>query len=50
MSHEMLTTLDEINANANRLIGEVRDDQWSAPTPCTECTMASPSSRSSWWK
>ncbi len=36
MSDEMLGALDEIYANANRLVGSVRDDQWDDKTPCSE--------------
>lgn len=39
MSAELLNALDQINSNANRLIGAVTDDQWSAQTPCTEWTV-----------
>lgn len=36
MSDEMLGALDEIYANANRLVGSVSDDQWEDKTPCSE--------------
>ncbi len=36
MSDEMLNALDEIYANANRLVGSVRADQWDDKTPCSE--------------
>ena len=36
MSEEMLTTLDEINTNANRLVAAVTPDQWESATPCSE--------------
>jgi uncharacterized protein (TIGR03086 family) len=36
MSAEMLDTLDDIYANANRLVAGVGTEQWELPTPCTE--------------
>jgi uncharacterized protein (TIGR03086 family) len=36
MNDEMLDALDEIYANANRLVASVQDDQWEDKTPCTE--------------
>ena len=39
MSEEMLTALEEVNANAYRLIDSVGESQWSSPTPCTEWTV-----------
>lgn len=36
MSDEMLSALDEINTNANRLVNSVEPDQWEATTPCSE--------------
>lgn len=39
MSTEMITALDQINANANRLVAAVGPDQWQGSTPCTEWTV-----------
>ncbi len=39
MSTEMLDAIDQLNTNANRLIGGVAADQWDIPTPCTEWTV-----------
>ena len=39
MSSEMLTALDRINANAERLIGSVSAEQWDGSTPCREWTV-----------
>ncbi len=39
MSVEMLEVVGEINANANRLVGLVAENQWAASTPCTEWTV-----------
>ena len=36
---QMLDELGRINANAQRLVAKVADDQWGAPTPCTEWTV-----------
>jgi uncharacterized protein (TIGR03086 family) len=36
MDNEMLNALDEVYANANRLVASVRDDQWENETPCSE--------------
>jgi uncharacterized protein (TIGR03086 family) len=36
MTEEMLDALDEVYANANRLVAGVRSDQWEDKTPCTE--------------
>lgn len=36
MSDEMLSALDEINANANRLVSSIEPNQWEAATPCSE--------------
>ena len=33
---DLIDTLDAIYANADRLVANVADDQWDAPTPCTE--------------
>jgi uncharacterized protein (TIGR03086 family) len=36
MSTEMLDALDQVYANANRLVGGIGGKQWDLPTPCTE--------------
>jgi len=36
MSTEMLDAVDQIFANASRLIAGVNDSQWDAKTPCSE--------------
>lgn len=36
MSSDQLAVLDQLYANANRLVGSVGADQWGASTPCTE--------------
>ncbi|MDH3705059.1 MAG: TIGR03086 family metal-binding protein [Acidimicrobiia bacterium] len=36
MSEEMLSALDEVYTEANRLVAAIDDDQWAASTPCTE--------------
>ncbi len=36
MSEQMLNTLEEVLANANRLAASVTPEQWSQQTPCTE--------------
>jgi uncharacterized protein (TIGR03086 family) len=36
MSEEMLSALDEINANANRLVASIESSQWENATPCSE--------------
>lgn len=36
MSNEMLEVLDQVYANANRLVSGVGEDQWELQTPCSE--------------
>ena len=36
MSAEMLDAVDQVFANANRLVSGVNQSQWEAPTPCSE--------------
>ena len=33
---DLLAALERVYAQAERVIGSVRDDQWSAPSPCSE--------------